>query len=350
MGWFWDAKSSNGSNSSDSDAYSKLDPSLRDFLEKQSLATSASDRPNTQSSPQPPPTEDKPYRAQLGLNVPGVNQENQNATPRTDTPEVPPESLFQDGRYAHLWKGYRPQSQIEAESRSDQDRLTAVYETLAERKAAIGRAALENCIEEQMAEKLCYSQGSVKQRLTMCRTESRAFNRCYSMQSRFLKALGYLSAQHTSLEAEEKIQMHADKLYHEMLDREAAMDQAKELGVDKPVFNPLITSDTTTAALGEDSVWARARRKAEASGKALTLLDFPVDKQKEIKERIKELSESEREVELQLIAGENRALQEYADALDREMEVERRNRQEREARGRATVGDTIKSMWGFGER
>ncbi|EEP77485.1 predicted protein [Uncinocarpus reesii 1704] len=43
-------------------------------------------------------------------------------------------------------------------------------------------------------------------------------------------------------EKEEKIQMHADKLYHQMLDYEARVEQAKAAGVEPPpiksLFNP----------------------------------------------------------------------------------------------------------------
>ena len=52
-----------------------------------------------------------------------------------------------------------------------------------ERKAQIGRAAVENCVEEQMVVNDCYEKGQWKDRLTMCRRENRAFERCYIMQS-----------------------------------------------------------------------------------------------------------------------------------------------------------------------
>lgn len=52
-----------------------------------------------------------------------------------------------------------------------------------ERKAQIGRAAVENCVEEQMAIGECYEKGSYARRMAMCRPENRAFERCYTMQS-----------------------------------------------------------------------------------------------------------------------------------------------------------------------
>lgn len=353
MGWFWDTKPNNNSDGSNGDAYSKLDPSLRDFLDKQTPLTSEENqtKPNLQAPLSSNTQPEQPYRAQFGFteSVPNVNQQN-SASTQEDKPAVPPESLFQDGRYAHLWKNYRPQSEILAATQTDQDKLASIYDSLSNRKAAIGRAALENCIEEQMAEKFCYSHGSVKQRLTMCRKESREFHRCFSMQSRFLKALGYLSSAERTAEEEERIQMHADRLYHEMLEREKIMEEAQEAGMPKPAFQPLIQGEATTKALGEDSAWARARRKAQADNLPSTIAEFPVEKQKEIRERIKGLSEVERDVELQLIAGENRAIHEYAEQIDRQLQEEKQRREERREKGRETVGDSIKRMWGYGKR
>ena len=122
--------------------------------------------------------------------------------------------------------------------------------------------------------------------MTMCRTENKAFNRCYTMQSRFLKALGYLSNDLATMDEEEKIQMHADRLYHEMLEREKMIEEAKGAGRDAPVFEPLIQPDTTTKALGTESAWARARQRAQAQGVSTNLSSYPPEKQKEIKEKL----------------------------------------------------------------
>jgi len=343
MGWFWGKETANdGSN----DAYSKLDPALRDFLDKESPLKYSDTDPRAQR-PQPAPQ--KPYRAQIGLDVPGLDQENQTTAPR-ERPEVPAESLFQDGRYAHLWKGYRPQAEMEAAGRSDQDRLAEVIEAYNDRKAAIGRAAIENCVMEQMAEKDCFTNGSWSKRMTMCREENRAFNRCYIMQQRFLKALGYLSTVQTPQD-EEKIQMHADKLYHEMLDREAKIAEAKEAGTEAPNFQPLIQADATTKALGTESAWARARERAaqtQPPGASANLLSaFTPERQAEIKEKIKDMPQAEREVELQLIAAESRAQMEYADRIKEKLDEERAHRAERRERGKESVGDSIKRLWGW---
>ena len=93
-----------------------------------------------------------------------------------------------------------------------------------------------------------------------------------------------------------------------------------------------------------------ARRKAQAGGSPTSLAEFPPERQEEIRERVKHLSGMEREVELQLIAAENRAMHEYVEQVEKSLEDEKRRRDERRERGRETVGDTIKRLWGFGNR
>ena len=163
MGWLWGS-----SKSPDSDPLRDLDPSLRDFLAKES--------PVKYTPASPPPTTTTEAN-------PSTTTATGETTPSTSTSTVPPESLYQDGRYAHLWTSYKSLAAIEAESKSDQEKLQDILEGYKERKAAIGRAAVENCVEEQMAVQECYETGRWRDRLTMCRAESRGFERCYTMQS-----------------------------------------------------------------------------------------------------------------------------------------------------------------------
>lgn len=344
MGWFWDTKKPT------EDPYSKLDPGLKEFLDQESPLKYEDTAPVQQR-------ESDTYRKQLGWSSP-----SQQGTPQPASQEqhqsVPPESLFQDGRYAHLWKNYRPQGEVENAGKNDQDRLRDVIDAYNDRRAAIGRAAVENCVMEQMAERDCWENGSWAEKMNMCRGSNRQFMRCYTMQSRFLKALGYLSSMRSE-EEEEKIQMHADKLYHQMLDREEAAEKAKTEGVEAPVEAPLITPESTTEALGADSAWAKARQNAlkmngtsSVSATATNSTEFDlsmysVERQKQIREQIKDLSPRERELELQLIAAETRSQIEYATKIKEALDAERAGRLDRRERGRETVGDTIKRLWGW---
>ncbi|KAK0995833.1 hypothetical protein LTS01_006529 [Friedmanniomyces endolithicus] len=156
MGWLW---GDNKSNDQHTDPYSKLDPGLRDFLEKES--------PLKYEVAQPSPARPSPdaasneYRSQLGWTEPPPSTTQRSANePSTPASVVPPESLYQDGRYAYLWKNYRPRAEVEAASQTEADKLRAVIDAYNDRRTAIGRAAVENCVLEQMAERECWSPGT----------------------------------------------------------------------------------------------------------------------------------------------------------------------------------------------
>jgi hypothetical protein len=174
MGWFWGSSSSGVGNKSQ-DPLRGLDPSLRDFLAKESPVKYSSSDPPPPPAPKPIPTP-----TSSSSRNPAAPEESSGE----DTePKVPPQSLFKDGRYAHLWKGYQPQEEIEAAGKSDQEKIDDVLEGYKYRKAEIGRAALENCALEQWQVNECFRNGGWASRLTMCRTENRELERCYLMQS-----------------------------------------------------------------------------------------------------------------------------------------------------------------------
>lgn len=342
MGWLWGS-----SGEGESDPTKKLDSGLRDFLDQETTKHDDSEARSTVQRSAAPRSHDaasNTFRSQLGLAEPGLDQKHQNSAP-SDRAEVPPEALYQDGRYAHLWKNYRPQTEVESAGKSDQDRLADVIASFKDRKAEIGRAALENCADFQLAERECLTNGSWMKKMTMCREEGKAFNRCYTMQARFLSALGYLSSVRSE-EEEERIAMHADKLYHEMLDREQLQKDAQEKGQELPELPPLIAPEKITAALGEDSAFARARKLAIERGVPNNLSSYTPEKQEEIKKRISGLSPAEKEVELQLIAAESRSQLEYAEKIAMHMEEEKQHREDRRERGKETIGDTLRRLWG----
>lgn len=149
------------------DPLQDLDPKVREFLKKESPVKIESKKPATTSQ------ENSSKAAPADAQQPAETQK----------PAVPTESQYQDGRYAHLWKTYRPLSEIENETKSDHERLTDVLEAYKGRQSAIGAAALENCAEEQFDWNNCMKSGSLRARMTMCRDEVRKFETCYNMQT-----------------------------------------------------------------------------------------------------------------------------------------------------------------------
>ncbi|KAK3117663.1 hypothetical protein LTR53_000792 [Teratosphaeriaceae sp. CCFEE 6253] len=340
MGWLWGDSST--TTQTPNDPYSQLDRSLKDFLNKESL--SSNPVPQTRPSPASPDAASNTYRSQLGL-----SQEAPAHAQPSIQQHVPPESLFQDGRYSDLWKGYRTRVDIEAAGKTESDKLHDVIGAYKDRRAAIGRAAVENCVMEQMAERDCWENGTMMEKMNMCRGPGRQFMRCYTMQSRFLKALGYLGLDRTE-EEEERIQMHADTLYHEMLAREERAEEARKQGLEVEKLPPLVTQESVTQALGQDSAYARnlqrSRELGESSG--LKLSDYTPERQEQIKKQLRSLrTPEEREVEMQLIAAERRSQLEIAERVREGWAEEQKSREGRRERGKENVGDTIKRLWGW---
>ncbi|KAJ5735398.1 uncharacterized protein N7483_000523 [Penicillium malachiteum] len=219
MGWFW------GDNKND--PVQKLDPSLREYLKQE--------------------TPDKYVPA------PDLKQPTATTTPssspipestESSEPKAPAQSLYQDGRYADLWKTYKPPASVD--ENTGMRGAERVIEKFKERGDTVQRAAMENCALEHEALTLCFQTGNwrkqIESRLTMCAAENGTFSRCFTTQTKFLQALGYASSFEYNPEKEERIQMHADKLYHQMLDYEKRVKEAKAAGLEPPpiksLFNP----------------------------------------------------------------------------------------------------------------
>jgi hypothetical protein len=176
MGWFWGSADHN--NNKSQDPLRDLDPSLREFLVKES--------PVKYSSSNPPSTSPAPATPQSSQIAQAADSRTSKSASRSDAPKdnkVPSASLYQDGRYADIWKTYQSQAETEAAGKSDQEKINDVLEGYKYRKAEIGRAALENCALEQWDVNECFRSVSWSRTLNLCRTENKKFERCYLMQS-----------------------------------------------------------------------------------------------------------------------------------------------------------------------
>ncbi|KAF4592017.1 autophagy-related protein 6 [Ophiocordyceps camponoti-floridani] len=297
MGWL----SSIFSSSSSTDALDKLDPKVRAFLEKESPVRYAPSQP------------------------PATKPEHEAGKPETGKPTVPTASLYQDGRYAHLWKNYRPLAETEAENATDGDRLSAVLEGYKSRKAALASAALENCSLEQEEWVNCMKDGSWEDRMQMCRHQVRRFERCYMMQSRFLRIIGYGSVANRPAAMEEAIQMQADALYQRMLKHEAAVSQAKKDGTPIPTFDLIIPNappssvSTQGPTPADEQAWQR---------------------------KLDDLPEDERAIEVAALRADYQAKAEVASSVMQIRQTQREGRDERLAQGKASVLDSLSAfLW-----
>ncbi|KAI0006502.1 hypothetical protein F4779DRAFT_596144 [Xylariaceae sp. FL0662B] len=313
MGW-WDSLWS--SSSSTEDPLRRLDPKLREFLEKESPI-----KYHTQQ-PRPPTPQSAPTKA----DEKATTEEEEGGKPL-----VPKESQFQDGRYAHLWKTYRPLAEIEAETKSDHERLMDVLEAYKERKNSIGKAALENCALEQLDWRTCMNNPTIGERMTLCRQQVKKFEKCYMTQTRLLKALGYLSTNDRSPEVEEDIQMHADALYHRLLSQEAEIEAAKQEGRPIPTFPPLIPRASIAAAAAASSA-ATAEQQME---------DLTPEQREILRARLKKVAEEDRAAEAEAYRGEIRAKAEVASRVQGLWKQQEQDRRTRRERGEETMWDKV---------
>ena len=155
---------------------------------------------------------------------------------------------------------------------------------------------MENCVFEDDLRQNCLTAGNAaaraRARMTMCRQETKAFNRCFQLQAKFLQALGYLTSVNTTDEEEERIQMHADKLYHRMMDYEASVAEAKLN--DDPIPPLSSVFDPTLPA------------------PSIEQLSLPTTVQKKLSQPLHELPPHERELAVRAALQESRLSQLYA--------------------------------------
>lgn len=163
MGWFW------GSSNGQEDPTKKLDPELQDYLKKE--------RPTTYTTTVKPSRETPTQPTQNPSQSTNVTTE--------DKPTVPAASLYPDGRYADLWKTYKPLAEVEAADNSNT--AQRVIDKFKHKKDSVHAAAMENCAIEHEGLTTCFNKGDwiamVKARATMCSDENRKFSRCYTTQA-----------------------------------------------------------------------------------------------------------------------------------------------------------------------
>jgi hypothetical protein len=334
MGWLW---------GSDNGSTDKLDSSLQDFLKKEA--------PTGPKPVLPAAPKEKPVEPSNPTTTPTVTATATSEQTGPEKPTVPRESQFQDGRYAHIWKNYTPQHILDDRGKNEQDKLRDLVEAYNDRKAGIGRIAMENCALEYMEQFECFSNPKTWTALgTLCNAESRKFNRCYDTQSKFLKALGYLTMEERAPEEDEKIQMHADKLYQRMLQQEAEIEKAEKEGRSRPTFEGLLskqhiadnmannTAPDPTASTriipgtkDENDIWSQVKPEARIA----------------YEQKLASLPPEQQEVERMAVLGELKAQTGITKKVAETFLEERIERIKRREAGQATLGDTIKYWWGW---
>ncbi|KAF3938793.1 hypothetical protein ABW19_dt0202941 [Dactylella cylindrospora] len=239
MSWLWSSSKapndkgngsvsnsvSSGSQSAsteDKKAFSTLDPSLKDYFKH--------------LTPEGKPTVPAPEPTQLPeptLVPPPDRSQPRQVTPHQYVSEPPKhaQSAYGD-RYAEYWQTYTGSSAAgggirnESSDQKMQD-FVAGYKQLREN---VGKAARENCAFEELELRDCYKYGTWWQTMRMCTEENHKLQRCMEQQLDFLKEMGYLMDPRRDPAIDERIQMHADKLYQMQKAQDEAADRARKEG------------------------------------------------------------------------------------------------------------------------
>ena len=135
--------------------------------------------------------------------------------------------------------------------------------------------------------------------------------------------------------------MHADTLYHRMLDQERAIEAAKEAGEPIPSFPPLLSSKRKLTT----SISATSETRLD--GNKVKPSDLPASVQAGLKKRLEGLNDEEREVEERAIKAEIQAGEQIAASLGTIYQKQEEERKMRKEQGKETIGDRISSIFGF---
>jgi hypothetical protein len=230
---------------------------------------------------------------------------------------------------------------VQSRGETEIDKLKRLEEDNETRRAKLGQAALENCVFEQLAELDCLKNGSATRRLTMCRPEKKTFSRCYEMQCKFLKALGYWDAIHDASRAD-AIQMHSDKLWQRLQDQEKAIQLAKDEGKPLPQFESVLSASNVQAVGGS---LLRPPEKKPSTNPNYAFPSVPQELRATFDKRIKDMSREDAKIEEAAFLGEMASKRDMMVKAAGYLRAEGDARRQRYETGEASMGDRIKKWF-----
>ena len=145
--------------------------------------------------------------------------------------------------------------------------------------------------------------------------------------------------------------MHADTLYHRMLDQEKAQKEAEKAGLPIPQFPPILQKPRSAAS-------APASVPAPLEPEPAAQTSLPVQKvaqmnhltpeaRAELKKRMKDKPEVVRELEQKAMLAEAESDVSVAKRVSALQSSGMERRKERREKGEATLGDTISGWFGW---
>ena len=142
--------------------------------------------------------------------------------------------------------------------------------------------------------------------------------------------------------------MHADTLYHRMLSQEAAAAEAKAAGLPEPEFAPILSSVSRSTNANPDTPKPISSPKAAATNALPDLAPetrayLTEAAQAELRERMKNMTPVERELEETGTVMEVRMASEAGKEVSKVFGERKKRRED----GTATTGDTISGWFGW---
>lgn len=150
--------------------------------------------------------------------------------------------------------------------------------------------------------------------------------------------------------------MHADTLYHRMLDQETAQKEAEEKGLPIPKFPPIIpkprsaaTPSSLPSPIAAEAA-AQTRASAEsvdpaAKGQKWELLT--PEARAELEKRMKDKPETIRELEERAMIAEAESDASVVKRVAALQTTDLERRRERREKGEASIGDTVSGWLGW---
>ena len=164
---------------------------------------------------------------------------------------------------------------------------------------------------------------------------------------RFLKALGYLSTYDRPAEVDEQIQMHADSLYHRMLDQERAVEAAKAAGEPIPLFPPIMSSTLHKSSSAPSDAASTSENAAIQQAASVTREELRPKVRTQLEKRFKDLSPEEREVEEKAIAMEIAAGEVLQKQIGEIWDEQGKAKKLRREQGKETFSDRVSGWFGW---
>ena len=140
--------------------------------------------------------------------------------------------------------------------------------------------------------------------------------------------------------------MHADTLYHRMLEQERKVKEAKAAGLPIPTFPSLIPSPKSAEPVHAANVLPAGSPTSEIQ-LPKDLEDLKPKVKAQLRERLKGLSTEEREIEEKAMAMEIAAGETVGKQIDQMYEETGKAKQLRKEQGRETFGDKISNLFGW---